>query len=375
MPISLLLKNRIRMVLLYALMLSFFIYLSGCKGDSPTGPDQALIDEERTLNSLKKMDDYPFYTMVYYGDYGFREYLNTGTMPPFFALSSSVRGKIACTCFAAMGSDSCRLFGRNFDETNHIALLLFSRPPDGYASVSMVNMDYLGYSANNTPDEENNREQLLMAPYFPLDGINEKGVAIGIMGVEKAEPPYTEGRVTLYTPFLIRLVLDYASNLEEAIDLMNDYNISFEYGNPAHLLIADSGGHSAIIEFLDNEIKIIYNNEPWQVSTNFNVYGTQAPDNVNCWRYKTAYNILNEKQGNIVDIEAMDILSRVAQGPPYYTMWSIVYNLRTLEMDLVLDRKYSEIFHFKLSDFVSQELSLINGYQTADKHEIKWSAE
>jgi hypothetical protein len=355
MSISLLFKNRIRMVLLHALMLLFFISLPGCKGGSPTGPDQALIDEERTLNSLKRMNDYPFYTMIYYGDYGFGEYLNTGTMPPFFALSSAVREKIACSCFAAMGSDSCRLFGRNFDGTNHIALLLFSHPPDGYASVSMVHMDYLGYSANNTPDEENNREQLLRAPYFPMDGINEKGVAIGVMGVEKAEPPYTEGRVTLYTPFLIRLVLDYASNLEEAIDLMNDYNISFEYGNPDHLLIADSGGHSAIIEFLDNEIKIIYNNEPWQVSTNFNVYGTQAPDNVNCWRYNTAYNALNDKQGNIVDIEAMDILSRVAQGPPYYTMWSIVYNLKTLEMDLVFDRKYSEVFRFKLPDFVSQE--------------------
>lgn len=35
-------------------------------------------NEIRTLVSLKKVDDHPMYTMTYYGDYGFDEFLKTG---------------------------------------------------------------------------------------------------------------------------------------------------------------------------------------------------------------------------------------------------------------------------------------------------------
>ena len=36
------------------------------------------------------------------------------------------------------------LLGRNFDWYEHPALILFTDPPDGYASVSMVDISYLG---------------------------------------------------------------------------------------------------------------------------------------------------------------------------------------------------------------------------------------
>lgn len=35
-------------------------------------------DQTKTLNSIKQIDNYPLYTMTYYGDYGFDEFLKKG---------------------------------------------------------------------------------------------------------------------------------------------------------------------------------------------------------------------------------------------------------------------------------------------------------
>ncbi len=327
----------------------YLVFSPGCQGDWPT--EQRQIDQIKTLNSLQKINYYPFYTMTYYGDYGFREYLDTGRMPSFFAEARVAENKFACTCFSAMGSDSCRLFGRNFDWTTHIALLMFSDPPDGYASLSMIDLEHSGYSDTNTPDAENNRHNLLEAPFFPMDGMNEKGLAIGIMAVPSAEAPCTQGRVTLYSAFVVRLILDYAATVEETIELIKNYNISFATGTPVHFLVSDSSSHSAIIEFIDGTTRITQPAEAWQVCTNFIVHGTQTPDNVTCWRYNTAYDMLSSDGGNVDESRAMYILSQVTQGYPYHTMWSMIYNQRTLGVDVVIDGRFLEKYHFQLDDF------------------------
>ena len=322
------------------------VFFPGCQGEMPTtqGPE----DQINTLNSLQKINDYPFYTLTYYGDYGFGKYLETGQMPSFFAAAPAADDRYACTCLAAMGSDSCRLFGRNFDWTTHIALLLFSDPPDGYASVSMIDLEHSGYSDTNTPDAEYNRYNLLQAPFLPMDGMNEKGLAVGIMAVPEADAPYNPGRVTLSTPFVVRLLLDYAATVEESIELIKNFNITYSTGTPCHFLVADSGGHSAIIEFIDGTTRITRPDENIQVCTNFIVYGTQAPDNVSCWRYNTAYSMLKGDGGDVNADRAMYVLSQVVQGHPYHTMWSMVYNLKTLGVDVVINSDFQVRYHFQL---------------------------
>ena len=363
MSISLLFKNRISMVLLQALMLLFFISLLGCKGDSSTGPEQAPIDQERTLNSLKKMDDYPFYTMRYYGNYGFKQYLETGNYDYLWTPTSyDNNNKFFCTCFAAMGSDSCRYFGRNFDWTEHVALLLYTDSPDGFASISMVNLEPIGFSEGDPVESQVNRRALLRSATTPVDGINECGVAIGIMLVDYMHPPYDPGKVTIHGGLLVRLVLDYAKNSEDAVELIRNYN--FDDPMPCHFLISDSSGNSLVVEFLDNELKITENSEKWQVCTNTILFGNQLPqkadfqyydaDTWRRWRYAKAYEILNEYGGNITLNGAMDILSNTAANFPQdnmFTMWSAVYNQKALSVDIVIDRDYSEVYHFNLNNF------------------------
>ena len=53
-----------------------------------------------------------------------------------------------CSLFAALGDDQEFKFGRNFDWEYSPGLLLFTNPLDGYASVSMVDIAYLGFEVS-----------------------------------------------------------------------------------------------------------------------------------------------------------------------------------------------------------------------------------
>lgn len=119
-----------------------------------------------TLNSLKKVDDYPFYTMIYYSDYGFDKYLKgEKAYPVIWTSIITHKDHGGCTCFASMGKKHDPLYGRNFDYYNSIPLILYTKPDNGYASISMVDIQFCGYNKPNyLPDSINSRKALLNAP-------------------------------------------------------------------------------------------------------------------------------------------------------------------------------------------------------------------
>jgi len=296
---------------------------------------------------LKKIDDYPFYYLNYDKDYGFDKYLtqssseNTNPTEHF----SDGNTKWACTCFAAIGAKDSVLFGRNFDFFHRSCLLLHTSPPNAFSSYSMVDLFYCGFSENVTYQElTDNPDKLKKAPYLPLDGVNEKGVAIGLMAVPGAEPPYDKGKVTLYDLSLIRLVLDYAENTDHAINLLKNYNYNAT-DPPVHFLIADKQGNSAIVEYIEKDIKITRNTEPYLVSTNFIVYNSGAPINVTCDRYNKVYSTLSLNSGMISKTKSIELLSQVSQD---ITMWSLVYDLNSFNsISIAIGRNYNNVYNFK----------------------------
>jgi len=172
----------------------------------------------------------------------------------------------SCTCFTAYSDSSARLFGRNFDFPDDPALILFTAPSDGYASVSMVDLGYFGYSTENLPSEENGLENLKLTPLLPFDGMNEHGLTIGMAAVPEAEAPVDPSKLTIGEIRVIRMVLDYAKDVEEAIELIESYNVRVD-SPPIHYLLSDREGNSAIIEFVDGEMIVYRNNMEWQIIT------------------------------------------------------------------------------------------------------------
>lgn len=291
------------------------------------------------LSDFEMIDDYPLYVMRLEGDYGFSEYLRTGILRFNFG-----GGSPSCTCFAAVGEEGELVFGRNFDFPTNPALLLFTDPPDGYMSVSMVDLGYFGFSMGRLPDPIKGSADLMMTPYLPFDGMNEHGFAIGMAAISHAEPPHDPRKVTIGEIQVIRLLLDRAKNVEEAITLLGEYNVEMT-DPPIHYLLADRSGDSAIIEFVGGEMKVLREDEPWQVITNFIIYGSGAPEVVSCFRYRSAYDGLCEANGSVFLEEAMDLLEGSSQSS---TIWSIAYNLDTGEICIAMGRKYGNALTFKL---------------------------
>ncbi len=335
---------------------AFPVCLLMCALVSPaaTGPSGGQSNAEKTLASFKKIDDFPLYVMDYHGDYGFAGYLKRGVRPSLGAEAPAEETSIpagmppwACSSFSVRTRGGRVLVGRNFDWFVHPALLLFTRPPKAFASMSMVDISYLGFG-RGAPAEES-MKQLLQAPYLPFDGLNERGLAVTMMAVPGSEGGRDPGKVTIDSLGVIRLILDYADTVAKAIDLVGGYNVDFGSGPPIHYLIADASGDSAVIEFLDDRMRVVHGDGKFQISTNFLQFPDLPQDGrTGCWRYNRIFEALSQAQGNLTPNEGMSLLRSVSQTGEHPTIWSCLYDLGARDIRVVTGRHYGRVHHFEL---------------------------
>jgi hypothetical protein len=315
-------------------------------------------DQIATLQSLEQVDDYPLYTMHYYGAYdsqvslpGSREeVMNLGLRLPW-----------ACSLFAALGDGDGMLFGRNFDWMFSPALLLFADPPDGYASVSMVDIGYLGFEEGRahglTDLPLGERRALLDAPSIPFDGMNERGLAVGMAAVPPGGMPRDPGKETIGSVEVIREILDHASTVDEAVAILQSYNVTMEEV-PLHYLIADRSGRSVLVEFYEGKVVVTPNEGRWHLATNFLRASAGESAQGQCWRYDRIDKRLGEAGGRIAPQEAMQLLADVSQGN---TQWSIVYGMSTGEITVTMARQYDEPHVLRLDLARGAELGPFEG--------------
>ncbi len=322
-------------------------------------------NELRSLMSLKKVDKYGMYQMTYYGDYGFDEFLEVGArndadietfvtkrLLKGLPINLGVTGD-GCTAFVVRNESGDILFGRNFDFLYAPSLQLYTAPNNGYASVSTVNLAFAGYSGDNLPDGSFFDTFLtLAAPFLPFDGMNEKGLAIALLAVPKAEVPYNPDKITLNTTTAIRLVLDKAATVEEAIELLKQYNIYFSGGIECHYLIADASGHSVIVEYVNQELCVVESETEYQIASNFIAYnGLNIGEGFTEFeRYDRVQNAIEENNGILEVSGAIQLLADVGvfDGDIDKLQWSVLYNLTTGKGGIFANRKTNNIIEFNL---------------------------
>ena len=305
-------------------------------------------DETATLNSLEQVDNYPLYTMHYIGSYAEQARSYRTVAPPNVFLPSAqgiCQANWGCSLFAALGDKEDRLFGRNFDWQFSPALLLFTDPPDGYASVSIVDIEYLGFTGDRSKKLADlplaERRNLLDAPFIPFDGMNEKGLAIGMAAVPAEAMPYDPQKEAIGELGVIREILDHAATVDEAIDVLGNYNIDMSEV-PIHYFIASASGASAVVEFYRGEMVVFPNEAPWQVATNFLLAFTNGHEQGQCWRYDLISQRLKGLEGKASSDDAIGLLEDVSQEN---TQWSIVYHMTSGDLNIIMGRDYSGIVH------------------------------
>jgi hypothetical protein len=88
-----------------------------------------------------------------------------------------------------------------------------------------------------------------------------------------------------------------------------------------------------------------YNTHPWHQATNFLLSNSSGSAGGICHRYDVLSERLEDEQGNLSLGEAMELLGDVSQSS---TQWSVIYQLHTGQISLVMGRHYSEIHIFQL---------------------------
>jgi hypothetical protein len=347
-----------------AIFLSLGI-LAACiqnKGSASSTPlteviSQGELSQEQiaTLSSLKKVDDYPLYTMRYYGAYSqsssSKDDPRYATNPPKSDLKLFL-SPWACSLFTSLANTDNMLYGRNFDWKFSPAVLLFTDPPDRYASVSMVDIDYLGFgeekSESITDLSIDERRTLLKSPLIPFDGMNEHGLVVGMAAVPPGYMRPDPKKTTIGSLGVIRKILDHANNVDEAIAIFKNYNINMEEV-PIHYLIAAPSGDSALVEFYNGEMVVTRNDKPWHSATNFLIASVSQFAIGNCNRYDKINHRLTEVEGRLTKKHAMDLLADVSVG---HTQWSIVYGMNTGDIEVSMGRHYRNLhrFHINVGD-------------------------
>ncbi|HBL41339.1 MAG TPA: choloylglycine hydrolase [Ruminococcaceae bacterium] len=223
--------------------------------------------------SIQKLED-NLYAMEIKGDYGLDEFLETGgadtdTKVGQFVASylshglyayqgSLARTPFGCSTLCVRNQDGNVLFGRNYDWEESTALILHTVPKNGYESVSACCVDFLGFGENYRPDGSVlERAEALAAVFVPLDGMNEKGLMVTDLmagGTEKADQQTDKPDLTTTTA--LRLLLDRAATVDEAVELLGQYDMHSSLDFAHHFAIADASGKSVAVEYINNEMVV-----------------------------------------------------------------------------------------------------------------------
>lgn len=290
--------------------------------------------------------------------------------------------EIGCSSFTAKTESGDVLFGRNYDFSKTNTCIVFTEKNEGrHATISTVDLQFLGMDVDKNVEGLMNKITCLAATYAPLDGINDAGVSCGIYmtyqgGEETIPTDQNTDKPDFTSTTLLRLILDYADNVEEAVEIASSYDLHDSAKTSYHYMVADASGRSVILEWIagtdstDNDggkrkLKVTYNDNDshlgelegstdYQVITNFIIEpgyyeGSAAEDKKGFDRYEKIYEELSKTNGIVNNEEAaMDILAAVGRRTwknddgNGCTVHSVVYNLTDKTMMWIPNENFDD---------------------------------
>lgn len=265
-----------------------------------------------------------------------------------------------CTTFNAKTPAGDAIFARNYDYMDSPSVTVWTDPEDGYASVSTVSLYFLGYTKDYKPDSLLTSLLTLIAPYIPVDGMNEMGLSVGVLELETPETFQQTDKKDITTTAIIRNVLDKAATVDEAIEIFNKYDMHdlLGVGCTYHYQVADANGDTAVIEYVNGETTVIRPDETGTlVATNFWLSeGVDDPHGEGHDRYEIANTMLAEKNYIVTEAEAMDILDAThienteLHGFMCSTIWSVVFNNSAKTFDVCSMYDFDNVYSFSVDE-------------------------
>jgi hypothetical protein len=331
-------------------------------------------DHVRTLWSLRRVPGTNAYVMDYYVDYHIDEirtngmnvdHIEDGLIDVLFPdtvawFAKELKGSFLdrkietiptgehCSTVCLRTPRGHVLFGRNLDYSHDACLIVRVHRGGELSTISVLDLHYLNLDRDDLEQTSLlQRVPLLFAPYYLQDGMNTHGVAVADMSLEGSKPPFDGTRPNILHSTAMRLILDDAKNVDEAVAIFKRYNIYF-VAEACHFMIADASGKSVVVEFIDGDMKLTPARESWQVCTNDQIYeASEEQCDERCQRYRTASNAL-AKTSATTDLDGvMRVMESVSKKN--WTMWSSVYDLSSKDCRIAYRRHYDKPYQDSLN--------------------------
>ena len=328
--------------------------------------------EARTLLSVKEKGDTGIYEVNYAADYKLDELLEAGGASTEeqlvqYIIKTMLKGlpidvpyeipNLACSMFYAQTPENGYIIGRNLDNQTTDLAVVRTSPKDAYSSVSVVNLSFLGYNETYTPDKLMDRINALATAYFPLDGVNEKGLAVGVLQLQAPATAQDNGKPDVGTTLAIRAMLDTCATVDEAIEFLESVDMFAAAKGCYHFQIGDATGKSVVVSYVDNKMVITEEENGFIAATNFYLhevpfeYEAQGMD-----RYEILEKTLTKKKSILTAEEGMDLLkaARITgtdpdeKGRVYSTQWSSIYDLTNPSLSLCADMNYDDVYVYEV---------------------------
>ena len=270
---------------------------------------------------------------------------------------------IACSAFYFNGEN--KIFAKNFDWGFGQGYLIKNiRGQQKYA---------YGFRGNNVAGWTSKFGSITfnqVGKEFPYGGINEKGLVIEQLWLGNTEYQENNNK-TISELEWIQYQLDNYEKVDEVIENIN--SLTIKPIARIHYFLADKNGVSAVIDFVNGDVKIDRKQDKFQVITNETsedskkYYDFNKDINPNSRSHFDRYCILrnNLNVENLSISESFKKLNLVKEDEPNYkSYWSIVYDINKLEF-YFKSVDNSEIKKVSLKDFSfhsnsNTEFSLIN---------------
>ena len=270
---------------------------------------------------------------------------------------------IACSAFYFNGEN--KIFAKNFDWGFGQGYLIKNiRGQQKYA---------YGFRGNNVAGWTSKFGSITfnqVGKEFPYGGINEKGLVIEQLWLGNTEYQENNNK-TISELEWIQYQLDNYETVDDVIKNIN--NLTIKPVAKIHYFLADRNGVTAVIDFVNGEVKIDRQQSKFQVITNESsedskkYYDFNKDINPNSRSHFDRYCILrnNLNVENLSISESFKKLNLVKEDEPNYkSYWSIVYDINKLEF-YFKSVDNSEIKKVSLKDFSfhsnsNTEFSLIN---------------
>ena len=304
--------------------------------------------DERTIQSIQKVDT--FFTITYHREYEERlQWLNDYHMNKAAEIDKSR----SCSLFVTTTASDVPIMGRNFDRLKETPVLAKFSPPGKYSSFAFSPFSevHIKNVVKKAPPTEVQADAFLTAlPFYATDGINEKGLVIGLAGAPVRKIKSSTDLQSMFVLLFIRHVLDNFQSVDQVAEFAETVSLYDRSISTIshHFMVLDSTENWLVIDYPNGSLRLTRGSQEPQYRTNHFLDGgpalPEAPTSFN--RFNKLHNKLNTSEKLQSTFEAMELLKQVRSG----TAWSVVYEPHTKSGFLAAKENYRKLYRFGFSE-------------------------